>query len=323
MNNLLHRPLNVVKRVPEVVKIPKYHISLKAAVAELLAMALFVYIGCGTAMTFSSRASPTFTRQPVVVPNNTLLAFQEMNDRLQVNSSWGVTTALAFGLSITVLCYATAHLSGGQLNPAVTLGLALVGALDAAQAAVNVAAQVVGSILGAAFLAATIPHSQWRTLGSNEIAPGVAYGNALCGEIIMTFTLVSVVLETAVNKKSVARVQAPMAIGFSVFCAHAVLLPIDGCSINPARSLGPAIISGTWPGTFWVFVVGPLLGAIAAVPFHLLFRSDYDRIIKNHDPVDLRAAESFISPSDLKKVQGSTASASGDVIDIEAVNGAV
>ena len=194
---------------------------------------------------------------------------------------------------LTITGYATAHLSGGQLNPAVSLALACAGALDFAQAAVNIASQIVGAILGSALLAATIPKGQRFTLGSNQIANGVGYGNALCGEIIMTFTLVSVVLETAVNKKSVARVQAPLAIGFAVFCAHAVLLPIDGCSINPARSLGPAIVSSTWPSNFWVFVVGPFLGALLALPLHLFFRSDFDMNLKNADPVDLRAADSF------------------------------
>lgn len=225
-----------------------------------------------------------------------------INSRFQINSSWGVTTALAFGLAITVLAYATAHLSGGQLNPAVTAALAAVGALPLPQAALNICAQIVGAIIGAGFLAVTIPDSQRYTLGSNEIVNGVGYGNALCGEIIMTFVLVSVVLETAVNKKSVARAQAPLAIGFAVFCAHAVLLPIDGCSINPARSLGPAIISSTWPSTFWVFVVGPFLGALVAVPFHLLFRSDWDTVPMDQggeDPVDLRAADTFRNNPDI------------------------
>ncbi|PSC76585.1 plasma membrane intrinsic [Micractinium conductrix] len=173
-----------------------YKVSLKAAIAELVATCLFV---------------------------------------------WGVITALAFGLAITVLAYATAHLSGGQMNPAVTLGLALVGSLGTAQAAANMIAQA--SQRGCA-------------------AVGV----------------VSVVLETVVNKKSVVKAQAPLAIGFAVFCAHAVMLPLDGCSINPARSLGPAIVSGTWPGTFWVFIVGPFVGALFACPLHMFFRSDWDTV---------------------------------------------
>ncbi|PSC76759.1 serine threonine kinase [Micractinium conductrix] len=113
-------------------------------------------------------------------------------------------------------------------------------------------------------------------------------GNAIMGEMVMTFVLVggqaggrmvSVVLETAVNEKGAnVRSEAPLAIGFAVFCAHAVMLPIDGCSINPARSLGPAIVSGTWPGHFWIFIVGPLAGALFACPFHIFFRSDWDTV---------------------------------------------
>ncbi|EFN52412.1 hypothetical protein CHLNCDRAFT_13804, partial [Chlorella variabilis] len=152
-----------------------------------------------------------------------------------------------------VLAYATSHLSGGQMNPAVSLGLALSGTLGPLQAAANMLAQLVGAILGSSFLYATVPHAAASTLGSNAIARGVSTGNAFVGEAVMTFVLVSVVLETAANRKSTARAQAPLAIaslrpacrlpaGFAVFCAHAVMLPIDGCSINPARSLGPAIV---------------------------------------------------------------------------------
>jgi len=194
-----------------------------------------------------------------------------------------------------VLAYATSHLSGGQLNPAVSFGLLLAGELSAIQAVINIIAQIVGAILGAALLDASVPSAGDANLGSNVISNGVGVGNALYGEIIMTAVLVLVVLETAVNKRNtVARSQAPLAIGFAVFCAHAVLLPIDGCSINPARSLGPAIVSGTWPGTFWVFIVGPFLGSLAAVPFHLFFRSNFEET-PIEDPVDLRSLDPEVS----------------------------
>ena len=270
--------------------------SVTSFVSELMATAMFVYIGTGTAVTFSSIYGDNgFTTEGVNFTDNSPTdlreSFSELNSRIQVNSSWGITTALAFGFAITVLAYATAHLSGGQLNPAVSFGLMLAGALPPLQMVVNIIAQIVGAILGSALLDGTIPNGEDRTLGSNQIAPGVGIGNALCGEIVMTAILVAVVLETAVNQKNeVARSQAPLAIGFAVFCAHAVLLPIDGCSINPARSLGPAIVSGTWPGTFWVFVVGPFLGAIAAVPFHLFFRSNLEEA-PVEDPIDIRSLE--------------------------------
>eukprot|EP00887_Chlorella_sp_A99_P001508 scaffold8.g1508.t1 len=145
------------------------------------------------------------------------------------------------------------------MNPSVTLGLALIG----------------GAILGSAFLFGVIPNSSASTLGSNAIASGVTTGNAFLGEVVMTFVLVSVVLETAVSKKSlVARAQAPLAIGFAVFCAHAVLLPIDGCSIK--WGWGDAVWVVGIGGSFWVFIVAPFTGAAFAAPFHMFFRSDWD-----------------------------------------------
>ena len=70
--------------------------------------------------------------------------------------------------------------------------------------------------------------------------------------------------------------------------------PIDGCSINPARSLGPAIVTGTWPGSFWVFIVAPLVGALFAVPFHMFYRSDFDTNTSK-DPISLGSQKTGLS----------------------------
>ena len=283
--------------------------SVKAAIAELFATAMFVYIGTGTATTFSSRIAqedvlgkggytseklnfdaPEGIQDVIQYESDTMSSFA--NDIL-VNGSWGVTTALAFGLAITVLAFATGHISGGQLNPAVTFALACVGSLPVGQAVANTISQIVGAILGSALLDATIPDGNEGSLGSNSINPGVGYGNSLCGEIVMTGVLVATVLETAVSKgNAISKAFAPLAIGFAVFCAHAVLLPIDGCSINPARSLGPAIVSGTWPGTFWVFIVGPYLGAMAAIPFYWFFQSNFQKdLAATLDPINITAED--------------------------------
>jgi MIP family channel proteins len=299
--------------------------SVKAAIAELFATAMFVYIGTGTAVTFSSRVdysgdggytaeSLDFTApatEPVTnldeaadVARNTQESLTAFGQDILVNGSWGVTVAFAFGLAITVLAFATGHISGGQLNPAVTFALACVGSLPFGQAIANTISQVVGAILGSALLDATIPDGNGGSLGSNSITPGVGYGNALCGEIVMTGVLVATVLETAVSKGNVvSKSFAPLAIGFAVFCAHAVLLPIDGCSINPARSLGPAIVSGTWPGTFWVFVVGPYLGALAAIPFYLFFQSNFEKdVVAQLDPLNI-SSENTEDPYAGKKAE--------------------
>jgi aquaporin Z len=154
--------------------------------------------------------------------------------------------SLTFGFCITVLAYKIGHHSGGQINCAVTLGLVLAGELGVAQALVNFVAQVLGSISGAALLALVKSAETDATggLGSNTLAPGIEWHQALVGEIICTFLLMGTVLETAINRTSEAsRPLAALAIGMSVYVAHSFLIPVDGCSINPTRSIGPAIIA--------------------------------------------------------------------------------
>lgn len=220
-------------------------IKLSAAAAEFVAMTLFVIIGCGSAM--GSATEP----------------------------GWVLQVSLTFGLAITALAYTVGHYSGAQINCAVTFGLVVSGNLSAAQGALNFVAQMLGSVVGAFILTKMITEEQDKTggLGTNGVSEGKSNFNALVGEICMTFLLMFVVMEAAVNPAAKANsAVAPLAIGFAVFLAHSVLIPIDGCSINPTRTFGPAVIrkfmyksSGTFDD-MWVFWAGPLIGAgLAAV----------------------------------------------------------
>jgi len=226
--------------------------STSACIAEFLAMALFVIIGCGSAMAVASGFD---------------------NDDVG-DSAWVLQVALTFGLAITALAYSIGHYSGGHINCAVTFGLVIAGQCEILQGLGNLVAQLLGSLAGAGILCAMFPAGADKTggLGSNGISAAFGYGNALVAEAVMTFVLVWVVLQTACNPKSVGnRAQACIAIGFAVFLGHSVLIPIDGCSINPTRSLGPAIVAKIRYGDditvfkdMWVFWVGPLLGALFA-----------------------------------------------------------
>lgn len=223
----------------------KADFSSSAMVAEYVAMTLFVIIGCGSAMGVAKEAP---------------------------EAGWVLQVALSFGLAISCLAYTVGHYSGAQINCAVTFGLVLKGNLSAAQGVANLIGQVLGAITGAFVLTAMHTEASDAThgLGTNAAPEGQKL-NALVGEVFMTFLLVFTVLETAVNPASKAnREFAALAIGFSVFLAHSVLIPIDGCSINPTRSLGPAIVrklcykSGGSFEDMWIFWAGPLLGAAAA-----------------------------------------------------------
>jgi len=250
-------------------------------------MMFFVFIGCGTAVGFSSiresafaeGASDTETGDEGNSDASALLTQKLMTlaEELTINGSFGVNTALAFGMAIMVLAYSIGHISGCHLNPAVTLSLFLSGNCNLIQGLANVCAQIVGSILGTAFLYGMVPDAGESSLGANIISDSYSSGEALLGEFFMTAFLCYVVLMCVADPANAGIApMGPLAIGFAVFLGHAVLIPVDGCSINPARSLGPAIISGTWT-QFWVFVIGPLLGSFLGVFVWLLTSKGWDR----------------------------------------------
>merc|ERR1719498_640078 len=187
---------------------------------------------------------------------------------------WILQVALTFGLAITSLAYAVGHYSGGQINCAVTLGLVIAGKLSTGQAMANFMGQMFGSITGALILRGMYPEEKDKTggLATNAVSEGWSQMNAFLGEVAMTFLLMFVVLETAVNPAAKANASlACVAIGFAVFLAHSVLISIDGCSIIPTRTFGPALVRKMCykneDGAFndhWVFWAGPLIGAAAA-----------------------------------------------------------
>jgi len=195
-----------------------------------------------------------------------------------------LVVAFAFGVGILVLAYGFAHHSGAQINCAVTFALVLGRVLPVKQGLVNVAFQLLGSVLGAAFLSIVFPCGvdMTNSLGTNVINESYGIPSALAGEVFGTFLLCYTVFETAVNPKSMVGSNCGIAIGFSVFLAHLILLPIDGCSINPTRSFGPAIVGAIrncdggpkaeGVKDLWLMFVGPLLGSAIAVGVKMIMQ---------------------------------------------------
>mmetsp|Transcript_24744 Transcript_24744/g.50119 ORF Transcript_24744/g.50119 Transcript_24744/m.50119 type:complete len:258 (+) Transcript_24744:102-875(+) len=226
-----------------------------ACLAEFCAMALFVIFGCGSAMGIASARSASDA---------------------SLSPSWVLLVSLVFGLAIAVLAYSIAHISGAHINCAVTFGLVLGGHAKLVEGVAYFVSQMLGSVVGALILMLVYPTDMDQTqgLGSNGISEGWNWYNAFVGEIIGTCLLVTVVLQTACNPDSAAnRAQAALAIGLSVFLAHSILIPIDGCSINPTRSFGPALVAHFRYADgekspfkdMWIFWVGPLVGSAVAV----------------------------------------------------------
>jgi len=218
----------------------------RATLAEFIATLLFIFLGAGT-----------------VVVTGGLIKEGLTSARL-------VAIALAHGLAIALLVAATAKVSGGHINPAVTFGALVTGKIDLTKAIMYVVAQLVGAVIGAWLLMLVIPAAAQGNLGAHGLGSGITAGGGLLAEIVLTFALVFVVFATAMDPKGLGHL-APAAIGLTVLVDHLVGVPVTGASMNPARSFGPALAAGAWDN-HWIYWVGPLIGgALAALVYEFLF----------------------------------------------------
>jgi MIP family channel proteins len=188
--------------------------------------------------------------------------------------------AFCFGLMIGVLVFSTGSISGGNLNPAVTFSLALTHKMSYFRASCYVAAQCIGAACGALMIRALSPEIYASSGGgANQInydKDSVSLWTAAGGEMLCTGLLVFVVCAAAdAGREKNNKYQGaltPLAISFAVLVAHLILIPIDGCSINPARTFGAAVASGNF-SDHWIFWAGPLIGgSAAALIYENLFR---------------------------------------------------
>jgi MIP family channel proteins len=201
---------------------------LRRATAEGIGAFALVFAGCGAIVTEAERPGTLGT----------------------------VGIALTFGLVIMAMVYATGHLSGAHLNPAVTLAFALTRHFPTREALAYIAAQVSGALAAAGLLAAIWP-SDPASLGATM--PSVGAGSALVYEAVLTAFLMFVIVAVATDTRAVGA-GAAIAIGGTVGLDALFGGPITGASMNPARSIGPALVSGELHD-LWIYLAGPILGA--------------------------------------------------------------
>ncbi|KAL3678316.1 hypothetical protein R1sor_021272 [Riccia sorocarpa] len=222
--------------------------SLKAAFAEFIATFLFVYIGLGSAIA-NSKINPG-----------------------DLTPAGLVAIALAHGFAIVITVAATAKISGGHVNPAVTFGLAVGGHITVLRLALYWVAQLLGASFASLLLKWTLATASPGGVPIHALGAGVTHAGGVILEIILTFSLVFVVYATAVDpKKGSIGIIAPLAIGFTVLADIFVGGPFTGASMNPARSFGPAFATFNFHN-HWVYWVGPLVGGgIAGLLYDLVF----------------------------------------------------
>ena len=179
--------------------------------------------------------------------------------------------ALSFGFAIVALAYGLGPISGGHVNPAVSLAVFLAGRMSAREMLLYWVAQFAGALVGAALLAGiaggtdSLGQNGWGTGYGGEYGAGAAFGF----EVIMTALFVAVILGS--TGPGAAAGFAGLAIGLTLAAIHIVGIHVTGVSVNPARSFGPAVlVGGVALNQLWLFIVAPLIGAvIGAAPFRL------------------------------------------------------
>ena len=179
-----------------------------------------------------------------------------------------VGTALAFGMAVVAMAYTIGGISGCHINPAITLGCWVSGRMGAKDALLYMLFQVIGAFIGSAILYALVATSPdaalGTTTGANACQAGVSVTTGLIAEIVLTCIFVLVVLGTTDSEKGAGNF-AGLAIGISLILIHLVGIHYTGTSVNPARSIAPAVFQGGDAlNQLWIFIVGPFVGALLA-----------------------------------------------------------
>lgn len=221
---------------------------MKKYLAEMVGTMVLVLLGCGTAVS--------------------------LNCGCDVASVVG--TAVAFGLAVVAMAYTIGGVSGCHINPAITLGCLLTKRISAKDAGMYMIFQVIGAFIGSAILYALVSTSpelaEGTTTGANACSGTVV--NGLIAEIVLTCIFVLVVLGTTDEKKGAGQF-AGLAIGLSLILIHLVGIHYTGTSVNPARSIAPAVFQGGDAlAQLWVFIVGPFVGGALAAGIWKIIGSD-------------------------------------------------
>ena len=216
---------------------------MKKYLAEMIGTMVLVLMGCGTAVSLNCGVDPASV----------------------------IGTAVAFGLAVVAMAYTIGGISGCHINPAITLGCLLTGRISGKDVAMYMVFQVIGAFIGSALLALLVSGlaPEGSTTGANTCAGGVV--NGLIAEIVLTFIFVLVVLGTTDSKVGTGNF-AGLAIGLSLILIHLVGIHYTGTSVNPARSIAPAVFQGGEAlSQLWVFIVGPFIGAaLSAIVWKVL-----------------------------------------------------
>ncbi len=215
---------------------------MKKYLAELVGTFVLTFLGCGAAVSLSCG----------------------------VDTASVVGTAVAFGLAVVAMAYTIGGISGCHINPAITLGVFLSGKMSFKDCGLYMVFQIIGALLAAAVLCALAGCDSG--LGANALQEGISMQQGIIAEVVLTMLFVLVVLGATSKTNGATGNFAGLAIGLSLILIHLVGIHYTGTSVNPARSIGPALFEGGQAlQQLWVFIVGPFVGgALAALCWKLI-----------------------------------------------------
>jgi aquaporin Z len=231
----------------------------KKYIAELIGTMVLVLMGCGSAVIAGANLGG-------------------------LNGNGTVGISFAFGLAVLAMVYAIGAISGCHINPAISISMFVAGKLNGKDTAFYVVFQCVGAIIGAGILYAIAVGNPGYNLAVNGLgqngydtaSPG-GYNllSALIAEIVLTFIFLLVIFGS--TSERAPKGFAGISIGLTLVLIHLVAIPIDGTSVNPARSLGPALFAGLTSGSvalsqLWLFIVAPIIGGILAAIVWKIFK---------------------------------------------------
>ena len=197
-------------------------------------------------------------------PLSVILAIASFGEELTTQSVLFIS--LGPGGAIALMIYAFGHVSGAHINPAVTIPMMITKKIGVSDGIAYIASQLVGAVAAAATLKAILPELgakvNFGTQGGPSDLINNSVGSGFAIEAILTFFLVTVIFMTAVHKRASPGWHG-FAIGGMVFLIHLIAVPLTGASVNPARTFGPALISGFWE-FHWLYWAAPILGGIIA-----------------------------------------------------------
>ncbi|KAF7283397.1 hypothetical protein GWI33_000726 [Rhynchophorus ferrugineus] len=214
-----------------------------ALIAEFVGTFLLVAIGCGSCIAISA---------------------SRVSSEVQI--------ALTFGLIVAAMAQSIGHVSGCHINPAVTASLFVTGDIKLLKSLLYILVQCIGAAAGAAFLKFMLPESAVGNLGMTSVNAALTPAQGFLFELTLTFVLLFVVQAVCDGRRKDIKGSVPLAIGLAVAVVHLCGIQFTGSSVNPARTLGPAIVMNLWEN-HWVYWAGPISGGVlAGLLYKLVFK---------------------------------------------------